>query len=84
MIPILVTWSVPAQFEYGLNTLYPREQYYVDGVALVTRFVSAQNWVGFSGVTTSWTLVSAPVVTSWTDVYTQPTTLWTLVPRTGI
>lgn len=77
--PWLARFSAFTRFTDGLEAKYPGFQSAIDGVGLVTKWISTEGWLPPNPVTTLWTAVYAAPTTPWTAVYAPVSTTWTEV-----
>ncbi len=66
MLPNGVRFLAYTHFTDGFIAIYPGFQTALDGVGLVTKWLSSEGWVP-----------PEPVTSAWTDAYSQPSTTWT-------
>ena len=67
-VPQLVRFLALTRFTDGLADKFPGRQQVVDGVGVVTKWLSTEGW-----------LAPVPVSTTWSDVYTPASTTWTVI-----
>lgn len=67
-VPNLARFSAQTHFTAGLTDTYPGYQDVLDGVGIVTGWLSTEGWEVDEPVSTTWTNVYATVSTTWTEI----------------
>lgn len=80
-VPLNVIFDRYAQMTYGLVAIGYGPSPVVNGVAEVTGFLYADNWVFcYDMPSTGWSSCGPSVTTTWSNCVTPVVTVWTLLP----